>query len=219
MPQMTGAAVLAAFRAAGADEQTAMDLTRIAWRESRWKPEAHRSTVDKTLLRGDLGLVQINYTNDTDRAKQAVGYSTRRDWFDPQTNARMAMYLVNDNRSRGGNGYDAWRAGPGGFTTAGTWSYGTPSEEQVRAAIATGKPPSATNLSDWVDYDGPLGTAVQAAAGPLGYFLSAGAGIGDLIKRAVAILSALLSPDWWRRVGIFVLGGLLVIASLIMAAQ
>lgn len=206
MAALSGSQVLAAYKAAGADDQTALDLTRIAWRESRWDPTKHRTTVDRSLLRGDLGLTQINWSNDTPQARSAVGYTDRSAWLDPAVNARMAMWLVNDNRSRGGNGYDSWRAAPGGFSAGGVWTYGLPSEQTVKDAITNGTTPDGTDTGS----DGGPGivdSAIAAALGPLGSrFIGSTDDLKNLYKRITTLLNTILSPDWWRRILIGVAG-------------
>lgn len=93
-------------------------IVAIARRESGYDTAAHRSDRDKSLLSGDMGLTQINYTN-ADMLQRAGIISSRRDLFDPVTNMRAALHLYQQS------GWFPWSMGPGGWTADGDPFYGT----------------------------------------------------------------------------------------------
>jgi len=103
---------------AGFSGDALVTFAGIANRESGWTPSAHRSTVDKSLMRGDLGLLQINYTNVPALVKAGV-ITSAQDLLDPNKNAAAAYYLA-----RGGSNLAPWTAGKGGWQEGGDAMYG-----------------------------------------------------------------------------------------------
>ena len=128
---------------AGFRGEALLKMVAIGWRESRWRPTAHRSDRPKSELSGDLGLFQVNYTwfrNADGTLKQdflnAIGAASPADLFKPNI-AAQAAWLI----SRGGTSFGAWSVSsePGvGWSADGDPMNGIPSRifEQSRAAIA-----------------------------------------------------------------------------------
>jgi len=128
---------------AGFRGEALLKMVAIGWRESRWRPTAHRSDRPKSELSGDLGLFQVNYTwfrNSDGTLKQdflnAIGATRPADLFKPNIAARAAWLI-----SRGGTSFGAWSVSsePGvGWSADGDPMNGIPSRifEEARAAIA-----------------------------------------------------------------------------------
>lgn len=128
---------------AGFRGEALLKMVAIGWRESSWRPTAHRSDRPKSELSGDLGLFQVNYTwfrNADGTLKQdflnAIGATSPADLFKPNIAARAAWLI-----SRGGTSFGAWSVSsePGvGWSADGDPMNGIPSRifEQARAAIA-----------------------------------------------------------------------------------
>lgn len=128
---------------AGFRGEALLKMVAIGWRESSWRPTAHRSDRPKSELSGDLGLFQVNYTwfrNSDGTLKRdfldAIGATSPADLFKPNIAARAAWLI-----SRGGTSFGAWSVSsePGvGWSADGDPMNGIPSRifEQSRAAIA-----------------------------------------------------------------------------------
>lgn len=128
---------------AGFRGEALLKMVAIGWRESRWKPTAHRSDRPKSELSGDLGLFQVNYTwfrNPDGSLKRdfldAIGATGPADLFKPNIAARAAWLI-----SRGGTSFGAWSVStePGvGWSSDGDPLNLIPSRifEEARAAIA-----------------------------------------------------------------------------------
>lgn len=129
---------------AGFRGEALLKMVAIGWRESRWRPTAHRSDRPKSELSGDLGLFQVNYTwfrNSDGSLKRdfldAIGATGPADLFKPNIAARAAWLI-----SRGGTSFGAWSVSPEpgvGWSADGDPMNGIPSRifEQARAAIAS----------------------------------------------------------------------------------
>lgn len=118
MPQLSAEQVAQIAYQAGFRDQDLVNIVAIGKRESGYDPAAHRTNKDRSLLVGDLGLWQINYTH-IPGLRQAGIINGASDLFDPVTNARAAFYLY----QKGGLG--PWAAGPGGWRADGQPTYGT----------------------------------------------------------------------------------------------
>jgi hypothetical protein len=118
MSQLSSAQVGQILYQAGFRGQQIADMAAIAFRESSWRPAAHRTDQNPAALSGDRGLFQINYVHDA-RLIQAGIIKSRTDLFDPVTNARAAFWLFQQS------GLAPWTAGPGGWTQGGDPFYGT----------------------------------------------------------------------------------------------
>ncbi len=94
-------------------------MVAIGGRESGYNPAAHRTDTDRSLMVGDFGLFQINYVNDTDELREAIGMTERAQLLEPEMNARAAFYLYEQG------GLDPWTAAAGGWTADGDPTYGT----------------------------------------------------------------------------------------------
>lgn len=128
---------------AGFRGEALLKMVAIGWRESSWRPTAHRSDRPKSELSGDLGLFQVNYTwfrNADGTLKRdfldAIGANSPADLFKPNIAARAAWLI-----SRGGTSFGAWSVSsePGvGWSADGDPMNGIPSRifEEARAAIA-----------------------------------------------------------------------------------
>jgi hypothetical protein len=119
---------------AGFRGEDLVKMVAIAKRESSWKPNAHRSDVDKSRLSGDRGLWQINYIWDAQLIQAGI-IKQKSDLFDPVTNAKAAMYVLQKQ------GWAAWGATSKGWTHGGNALYGTNMAEArqiVQRATASG---------------------------------------------------------------------------------
>jgi len=121
------AATAAALKAAGFGSQGIHDLTKIAWRESRWKPGAQRSDHHMGDWRwGDRGLFQINAgENQPNGSMDAIFKSqgiigSSDDLRDPVKNARAAGYV-----SKMGSDLSGWGADASGWVEGGDPFFGT----------------------------------------------------------------------------------------------
>lgn len=90
----------------------------IANRESGWTPSAHRTNADESKMVGDLGLLQINYTNVPALVRAGI-ISSNADLLDPNKNAAAAYFLA-----KGGSNLSPWTAGQGGWVEGGNAMYG-----------------------------------------------------------------------------------------------
>lgn len=115
---MTAEQVVQTLYNAGFRGDSLITMAGIANRESGWTPSAHRSNRDKSLMVGDLGLLQINYSNIPGLIKAGV-ISSNADLFDPAKNAAAAFFLA-----RGGSNLAPWTAGKGGWQEGGDAMYG-----------------------------------------------------------------------------------------------
>jgi hypothetical protein len=108
---------------------TGTDLTAavaISKRESSFQPTAHRSDVDKALMKGDRGLWQINAGawNDLLMEQGFIKDPLDRAIFDPWVNAQIARMIW----QRSSN-FSAWTMGPNGWDPNGDPFYGTDRNE------------------------------------------------------------------------------------------
>jgi hypothetical protein len=184
---------------AGFAGEDALDAVRIAYRESTLDPNATNGH--------DFGLWQINQVHDTAANRQRFGFTKKQDWFDPELNARMAFALFQSNR------WNDWAAGPGGFTPVskgGDPFYKTPSRIVVANEIANGddndRGPGGI-IPDPKDVVDGVGDVVGGIAGA----------IAPWAEGLAKLLSVIVNPDWWRRIGIGVLGALVLVAALATA--
>lgn len=120
----------------GVRGETLALMTGIPQRESSYRTDAHRTDRDPSRLSGDRGLFQINYIWD-DQLKAAGIINSAADLFDPETNVRAAIYVMNSQ------GPAAWGAGPGGWQTGGSATYGVDMDAARRAAAAVEGNPGA----------------------------------------------------------------------------
>lgn len=202
MTKLSAREVAGYAAAAGFTASEAIDATRIAYRESGWKTDATNGH--------DFGLWQINQVHDTAANRQRYGFTSKQDWFDPTLNAQLAYGLFQ------ANGWNDWAAGPGGFTPVsqgGDPFYGTPKALQIADAIANGDDKSY-GPGGIIPSPGDVVDGVKELPGAIGD------AIGSVVPWAsglAKLLSVLTSADWWRRFGVGILGGLLLIAALVTA--
>lgn len=115
---LTAEQIVQVLHNAGFSGDSLVTFAGIANRESGWTPSAHRSNQDLAKMVGDLGLLQINYTNVPALVKAGI-ITSAQDLLDPNKNAAAAFYL-----SKGGSSTSSWNAGPGGWTADGNPMYG-----------------------------------------------------------------------------------------------
>lgn len=130
----------------------------ISKRESGFLPTAHRSDVDKTLMRGDRGLWQINAGawNDWLMEQGYIKDPLDRAIFDPWVNAQAAHGIY----ARSGN-FGPWTMGPNGWDANGDPFYGTDRNEAEGYVREAGL---ATSIGD-VDTPVSSGQMVMARGG------------------------------------------------------
>lgn len=108
---LSGAQVAQVAHQAGFRGQALSDMVAIAYRESRWQADAHRSDRPKSALSGDMGLFQINYSH-WPMLQQALGLTSKTQLFDPVINARAAKILYDKGGlAPWGMGSNGWAAG------------------------------------------------------------------------------------------------------------
>ena len=164
--------------------QQAKVARAVAFRESRYKTDAHHHNANGT---DDWGLWQINDVN-----LPAVGLTraTASKLFDPAVNAAAMAKL-----SKGGTDWSPWKP-----------------LDTILLLLAT--MPDFVPKDTWKDLPGEYADAARAggkaagkAAGKaLDPITSIGAALGKLV-------SALLDVGWWKRAGL-VVAGLAVLASM-----
>lgn len=134
MAALTGETVAQILYQAGFRGQDLINMVAIAQRESAWTPEAHRTDRDPSALSGDRGLFQINSVWDEQLMAAGI-IASPRDLFDPVKNAQAAAYVLSKQ------GYAAWGAASGGWTSGGDPLYGTnmtAAQRAVQSAQSTG---------------------------------------------------------------------------------
>jgi hypothetical protein len=111
---------------AGARGDDLVFLTGIPQGESSYMPGVHRTDSPRSRISGDRGLWQINYIWDN-QLKQAGIINSPSDLFDPMTNARAAVYVLQHqgrqawfayDGSMGGNDRINWSAARQAVTNA-----------------------------------------------------------------------------------------------------
>lgn len=159
-----------AFEAGWRNTEELIGIVAIVMRESAGNATAHRSDKDKALMRGDIGLAQINYKNLAQLA--AIGITDPRQLFDPVTNLRAARYLFEKAK-----GWSPWGMGPNGWAAGGNPWKGTnrgAAASAVTAAANTGllgKPwTGSVDLPGYAgggtSYTGPSGASGGGSATP-----------------------------------------------------
>jgi hypothetical protein len=158
---LSGAQVAQVLSQAGFSGKALSDMVAIAYRESRWQPDAHRSDRPKSMLSGDMGLLQINYSH-WPMLQQELGLTSKTQLFDPVINARAAKLLYDKG------GLAPWGMGSNGWAAGGDPYRGVDLNRGVQAVAEAqqqgliGQPYSAgssvTNLGD---------TSTVGAGGPV----------------------------------------------------
>jgi len=197
----------------------------IAGRESSYRYNVHASDRPHSELSGDRGLFQINYVHDKNLIDAGI-IRTRADLFDPVINAQAAMFLY----KRSGNNFNAWTAGPGGWTAGGNPLYGTnvtKAREGVTEAANSGWLVGGV-VPGWLDTlrkqlgSGPVtpGTPVGSGEGAGGYIPTPWGiipnpvdGIGDAVGTVQSLAGAvawLFNPRNWVRI-LQIVGGMVLL--------
>ena len=184
MPTISDAAIAAAARQAGFPESELATAVAVALAESGGNTTATHQNLNGTV---DHGLWQINSVH----ASLLAG----GDWRDPNANARMAYSVW---RERGGS-WSPWYTYPvksGLYLPRAKRAVGSqqPSTQDARWPLPFPRNPSVPDLPNLMpDVPNPF------------------AGFNDLVAPIGKGVSILTSAEFWKRVGVFWLGFLLVL--------
>jgi hypothetical protein len=211
--QRTAAAI--ALSRAGFGTWDVNTFMRIASRESEFNPRAHNSVPPDD----SYGLWQINTlsTPDQDLWGEVSSYkdrlsgdkpivSSKEQLYDPELNARVAIVMFRKYK------LNPWNIQ--GDPLRGTLPIDQLSIDQdVYKAAIEQNPGMKPNGSWWA---GPLGTVADVVGGTTGAVSDVVGGIanvGEVLGKVAKLLANLLSPGWWKRLGIGLLGVALVVAG------
>ena len=190
--------------------------TAIIWRESQGVTNAFRPASENPGGGDDRGICQFNskaFPNISDD----VAYAPRA--------AIKRMYYIANGESIRPHASDkdlfgAWNVGR--YHYGKTESvFSAADEAAARAAVANPIDPrprleAAGANGTNIDLNSPLENAVDKAgdvvSGPLDAFKGLASGL-------LSVLRTLIDPHWWRRIGVGVLGALLIAAAIAVAAR
>lgn len=192
--------------------------TAIAWRESRGVTNAFRPAAQNPSGGNDRGLVQFNdkaFPNISDKvaynpraAMLRMRYIAQGESIRPHTSDKDLFGPWNVGRYH----YDKKR-GESVFSAA--------DEQAARDAVANPVDPTARLQAAGINGTDPeldsiadnvIDAAGDVVAGPLDAFKGLATG-------ALAVLRTLIDPAWWKRIGVGVLGVLLIAAAVAVVAR
>lgn len=202
MTTLTADQVAALALGAGLAPDKAIIAVAVAKPESGWRTEAFNGNGGT----GDLsyGLWQINMIGTLGPARrQQFGITTNEQLFDPQTNAK-AMAIV----SGGGSNWSPWT----GYKSGAYHAY------LAEATAAVNRVSSGTGGGGGLPIPSPgdIAGGIGDVLGSLPNPLDAASGLADVLKSVGEFFAKLLQPEFWKRLGVGVVGAVLIIGGVVV---